>query len=77
MKRTGGPFMTVPEVAAELRVSRAHAYRLVVLGRVPAVRRGRSVLVPRAAWSAWLEGQTETALKALRDAHAQAEAVTG
>lgn len=41
--------MTVVEVAAALRVSRATVYRLVHAGSLPGKRLGRSVRVPRQA----------------------------
>lgn len=63
-------FMTVIEAATELGVSRAYCYRLVQLGLIPAVRRGRRVLVPREAWGRWLKGQTEAALGAVSEAQA-------
>ena len=71
------PFMTVAQVADELRVSRAHCYRLVVLGRIPAVHRGRSVLVPTEAWRAWLRRQTDAALRALENAGRRAPGSPG
>ena len=48
------PFMTVVEVAAALRVSRATIYRLVRSGALPAVQVGRSVRVSRDAVDAFL-----------------------
>lgn len=48
------PLMTVVEVAAALRVSRATIYRLVHSGVLPAVQVGRSVRVPRDAVHAFL-----------------------
>jgi excisionase family DNA binding protein len=43
------PFMTVVEVAAALRVSRATIYRLVNTGVLPGLRVGNSVRVSRQA----------------------------
>ena len=43
-----GALLTVPEVAATLRVSRALAYRMVAAGDIPSTKFGRSVRVPRA-----------------------------
>ena len=44
------PFLiTVPELAALLRVSRATAYALVASGEVPSVRVGGSLRIPRDA----------------------------
>jgi len=44
-----GPLLTVGEVAARLRVSRATVYRLVRLGTLPALRVSNSIRVPRDA----------------------------
>lgn len=38
--------LTVDEAAAELRVSRAHAYNLVNDGTIRAVRLGRTIRIP-------------------------------
>ena len=39
--------MTVPEVAAYLRISRNLAYQLCREGRIPTIRLGDRVLIPR------------------------------
>jgi excisionase family DNA binding protein len=41
--------LTVPETAALLGISRAHAYELVARHELPAIRLGRRVLIPRQA----------------------------
>lgn len=41
--------LTVPEVAALLRISRSSAYGAVRSGQIPSLRFGRSIRVPRAA----------------------------
>jgi excisionase family DNA binding protein len=41
--------LTVPETAALLGISRAHAYELVARHELPALRLGRRVLIPRHA----------------------------
>jgi excisionase family DNA binding protein len=44
------PFLTVPEAARLLRMSRASAYEAVIAGRIPTVSFGpRTLRVPRAA----------------------------
>ena len=59
------PILTVPEVAAHLRVSRAHAYKIVngkVAGvsRLPAIFMGRRRLVRRSSLERWkLENEQE------------------
>ncbi|MBW4722062.1 helix-turn-helix domain-containing protein [Saccharothrix obliqua] len=42
-------FLTVPEVAAVMRVSKMTVYRLVHSGHLPAIRVGRSFRVPEQA----------------------------
>lgn len=52
------PIMLRPaEVAALLALSRSEVYRLIEQGRIPAVRIGRSVRVPRR----WVEQQAAVA----------------
>lgn len=47
--------MTVPEVAETFGISRAHAYELVRLGRIPSLRLGRRLVVPKKALEEFLE----------------------
>lgn len=47
--------LTVPEVAALLRVGRNHVYALAAAGQLPRRRVGRFVRFSRAAISRWLE----------------------
>ena len=47
-------FLTVTEVAAQLRVSKMTVYRLVHGGTMPAVRVGRSFRVPASAVEEYL-----------------------
>jgi excisionase family DNA binding protein len=52
-------FLTVPEVAATLGVSRVRCYELVATGAIPSVRlSARCIRVPRA----WIEAQESTAM---------------
>lgn len=46
--------MTVTETAEMLGISRNNAYQLVRAGRIPSVRLGRRLLIPRQALEAWL-----------------------
>lgn len=46
--RPGISYMTVEEVAAEMRVSRMTVYRLVHANELEAVRIGRSIRIPEA-----------------------------
>ena len=50
----GGPFLTVAEVAARMRVSKMTVYRLVHSGDLTAVRVGRSFRVPEQAVHTYL-----------------------
>lgn len=53
--------MTVPEVAAFLRIDRNTAYLAVRQGWIPSVRLGRTIRISRAAVLEWLtKGQTLT-----------------
>lgn len=40
MPKTASPFLKIPEVAAELRIDRSSAYRLIRSGQLPAVQIG-------------------------------------
>ncbi|NLF03504.1 MAG: helix-turn-helix domain-containing protein [Actinomycetales bacterium] len=47
-------FLTVPEVAEQMRVSNMTVYRLLHSGELPAIRVGRSFRVPAEALEAYL-----------------------
>ena len=51
----GPTFLTVAEVAAQMRVSKMTVYRLVHAGELDAVRVGRSFRVPEGAVEAYLQ----------------------
>jgi excisionase family DNA binding protein len=46
-----GDYLTVPEIAADLRVSKMTVYRLVHDGDLEAIRVGRSIRVPRESYT--------------------------
>ncbi|RYJ04669.1 MAG: helix-turn-helix domain-containing protein [Actinomycetales bacterium] len=52
---TSGTFLTVAEVAAQMRVSKMTVYRLVHAGELEAVRVGRSFRVPEGAVEEYLQ----------------------
>lgn len=55
--------LTVREAAALMRIGRDTAYSLVAEGRIPSIRLGRQIRIPRAALIAHLEheaGQRRT-----------------
>ncbi len=56
------------QVAELLGMSKSATYALLAADRLPNVRFGRSVRVPRAALEAWIEANTEMAIDALRGA---------
>jgi len=47
--------LTVPEAATLLRISRNLCYELVAQGRLPHIRLGRRILIPRHGLEAWIE----------------------
>jgi excisionase family DNA binding protein len=51
-------YLTVREFAAELRISPRTAYELAREGRIPVVRIGSQLRVPRGALADWLEANT-------------------
>jgi excisionase family DNA binding protein len=51
--------LTVPEVAALLRIGRNTAYGLIATKQLPHVRIGRTLRVPRSALERWLAETTQ------------------
>src|SRR4030065_965823 len=49
--------LTVPEAARLLRISRNLAYELIRQGRLPHVRLGRRILIPRFGLEQWINQQ--------------------
>jgi excisionase family DNA binding protein len=47
--------MSVTEAAEVIGISRAHAYEMVRVGRIPSIRLGRRVVVPRKALEKFLD----------------------
>jgi len=60
--QVNGPFLTVSEVAARMRVSKMTVYRHVHSGELPAIRFGRSFRVQRRAVEELIEGPEVDAL---------------
>ena len=50
--------MTVPQVAAYLKMSKAAIYRLVAQGHLPHIKIGKSRRIRREQLEAWLKTQT-------------------
>lgn len=55
MATNGRLTLTVPEAGELLGISRAQAYLMVKLGRLPVIRLGRRIVIPRAALIKMLE----------------------
>lgn len=55
-------YLTVNEVADEMRISRMTVYRLLHSGELPGVRVGRSFRVPEDALAAYLRSSANAAL---------------
>lgn len=51
-------FITPKEIAADLEISRAAAYRLTA--KIPAVRLDRTIRIERSDYEAWLQAQKRT-----------------
>jgi excisionase family DNA binding protein len=58
--------MRPADVAPLLRVTTGRIYQMVAAGCIPAVRLGRAIRIPRAAWEEWLRGKSDEALASLR-----------
>jgi excisionase family DNA binding protein len=59
-------FMSVAEVRARLGKTDARIYQMIAEGRLPAVRWGRAVKIPRRAFEKWIEDQTAAALASVQ-----------
>jgi excisionase family DNA binding protein len=53
--------LSIPEVAASLRLSRAKVYRLIYYEGLPVLHFGRSVRVSMVALQQWLERREKSA----------------
>jgi excisionase family DNA binding protein len=51
-------FLTVPEVARRLRISRSQAYLLAERGELPVLRVGKLIRIPQSALEAWVRART-------------------
>ncbi len=58
MQKQSKPLVyTVDEISKLLRVSKPSAYEAVNTGKIPSVRVGKRLLVPKDAFDRWLSGQ--------------------
>lgn len=67
-------FLTTRQVGEKLGVTAQQVNNLVNQGRLPAVRHGRCIRIPRAAWEAWLAQQNADALASMNRGEAHAKA---
>lgn len=51
--------LTVAEIAPVLRLTSGRVYQMLGEGRLPCVRFGRTVRIPREAWEQWLAERYE------------------
>lgn len=56
------------EIAAFLGVTPSSVYKMIEQKRLPFVRTGRMIRIPRAAYEAWLAEKTTAALAAVEEA---------
>jgi excisionase family DNA binding protein len=60
-------FLRAADVAPMLGVTTRRVHQLARAGRIPVVREGRAVLIPRRAWEQWLDLRADEALAAVQD----------
>ena len=56
------PFLTIPQVARQLRRTPSRCYQMIRAGQLPAIEVAGRLMVPRQAWVSWLKAKTDTAL---------------
>jgi excisionase family DNA binding protein len=59
-------FFKPAEIAPQLGVTTGRLYQLIRAGRIPVIREGRAIRIPRGAWNAWLRVRNRRALAAVR-----------
>lgn len=69
MEHDSPRFMRVRDAARELGLSVGRTYTLAREGRIPAIRQGKAVRIPRRSFEAWMQAREAEALAAVRDAH--------
>jgi excisionase family DNA binding protein len=66
--KTERPFLKVGDVAGELGVSNARVYQMAAAHELPFCKVGGRLVVPRAAWTSWLQSRSDSALASARRA---------
>ena len=56
-----GNCIKTPDVAARLKISRAHAYQLVKRDDFPKIVIGKRIVIPEHLFIEWVEKQAQTA----------------
>jgi len=64
MKRSK-QFLRPADLAPLLGLSRSRIYQMVGAGSLPAIRNGRAIWIPLAAWEVWLARTRDRALGSL------------
>jgi excisionase family DNA binding protein len=54
-------YLKPADIAARLGYTTSWVYKLIAENRIPHIRSGRSVLIPRRAWEDWLDEQNAQA----------------
>jgi len=60
-------FFTTQDVSEKMGVCVAHIVRLVKQGRLPHIRNGRRIMIPRPAWEAFVASLSADALASLKE----------
>lgn len=61
-------FLSTTEVGERLGVTRRQVQKMMRAGRLPYVRDGRLLKIPRRAWEQFLDGRAEDALSKIKEA---------
>lgn len=68
-------FLRPADVAGYFGVKPSRIYKMIAAGLLPYVKIGRSIVVPKSAWDAWLKDQADQAQQAVvtkKGSHAEA-----
>lgn len=63
MSDDGKAVLSVPEAGKRLGCGRSLAYELARTGRIPTIRLGRKLVVPREAFEQWMAEQAQKSLE--------------
>jgi excisionase family DNA binding protein len=54
-RQTQKPYLTVPEAATRSGIGQVSMYQLVRENKIPNIRVGRKIIIPKAAFEKWFE----------------------